>query len=122
MRFMTQKFHAYIDYPVALGLIAMPFILGLGATNPIAMWLSVVTGVAALILTFLTNHETGVIKVLPYKLHLAVDFMVGAAFVVAPFVLGFAGLDKAYYLVLGITVLIVVSLHKPETMAIPAAA
>ncbi len=111
----SQKFHAYIDYPVALGLIAMPFILGIGASNPIAMWLSVVTGVAAFVLTFLTDHETGVIKVLPYKFHLAVDFMVGAAFVVLPLVLGFKGLDLYYYIVLGVTVLAVVGLHKPTT-------
>jgi len=110
----SQKFHAYIDYPVALGLLIMPFLLGLGATNPMAFWLSVVTGVAALVLTMLTDHETGVAKVLPYKLHLAVDFMVGAAFVAAPFVLGFTGLDAAYYWVIGATVLVVVGFHKPE--------
>jgi len=117
----SQKFHAYIDYPVALGLIAMPFLLGIGSSNPIAMYLSVATGVAAFILTFITNHETGVIKVLPYKMHLAVDFMVGAVFVVAPFVLGFKGLDMYYYVVLGVTVLAVVGLHKPESAQMAAA-
>jgi len=117
----SQKFHAYIDYPVALGLIAMPFLLGIGSSNPIAMYLSVATGVAAFILTFITNHETGVIKVLPYKMHLAVDFMVGAVFVIAPFVLGFKGLDMYYYVVLGVTVLAVVGLHKPESAQMAAA-
>lgn len=118
MRFITKEIHAYFDYPVALGLIAMPFILGLGALNPFAMWLSVVTGVAALTLTILTDHHLGIIRVLPYKLHLAVDFMVGLAFVAAPSVLGFAGLDAAYYWVIGATVLVVVGLHKPnEVMA-----
>lgn len=110
----TQAFHAYIDYPVALGLIAMPFLLGLGASNPLAMHLSVVTGIAALVLTLITDHETGVLKLLPYNLHLAVDFMVGLAFVAAPFVLGFTGLDAAYYWVIGGTVLAVVGFHKPQ--------
>jgi len=120
MRFVTKTMHAYIDYPVGLLLIAAPFILGIGASNPIAMWLSVVTGVAALILTFLTDHETGVVKVLPYSFHLMVDFAVGVAFVAAPFILGFKGLDMAYYTVLGLTVLAVVGLHKPDATPVPA--
>ena len=100
----------------------MPAIYGVNAANPIAMWLSVVTGVAAFILTFLTDHETGVIKVLPYKLHLGVDLMVGVAFVVLPFVLGFKGLDLWYYVVLGATVLAVVGMHKPSSDVAMAAA
>ncbi len=119
-KFVTQKMHAYIDYPVAIGLLVMPFILGLGTSNPLAFWLSVVTGVAAFALTLLTDHETGVIRVLSYKLHLTVDFLVGVTFIIAPFVLGFSGLDAAYYWVLGATVLVVVGFHKPEDGAFTA--
>jgi len=118
--FMTQRLHAFIDYPVAAGLVAMPFVLGLGTSHPLALVLSVVTGVAAFILTLLTDHETGIFRVLPYKLHLAVDAIVGVAFLAAPFLLGFAGLDAAYYWVLGATVVAVVALHSPEAHAVPA--
>jgi hypothetical protein len=97
LRFVTRKVHAYLDYPVAVSLMALPFVLGLGVSNPLAKWLSVVTGVAAFVLTVLTNHELGIIKVLPFRFHLAVDRMVGVTFVLAPIVLGFAGLDAAYY-------------------------
>ncbi|MEO9685366.1 MAG: hypothetical protein ABJF86_11045 [Tateyamaria sp.] len=117
MRFITKDIHAYLDYPVAAGLFAMPFLLGLGQSAPLAFWLSVVTGVAALVLTLLTDHHLGVVRVLPYKLHLTVDGAVGVVFVIAPFVLGFSGLDALYYWVIGATVLIVVGLHKEETKA-----
>lgn len=113
---MNKNVHAYLDYPVALGLMAMPALLGLGATNPLAFWLSTITGIAALVLTIFTDHQLGLIKILPYKLHLAVDFLVGLAFVAAPFALGFAGLDAAYYWVLGATVLVVVTLDRTEAM------
>lgn len=118
-RFMNKFLHAYLDYPVALGLIAMPFVLGLGAVNPLAFWLSLVTGIAALILTIFTDHHLGVVRVLPYKLHLSVDFLVCAAFVAAPFVFGFAGVEAAYYWVLGATVLVVVAADNTQEM-IPA--
>ena len=115
MRFVTRKIHAYLDYPVAFSLIALPFVLGLGASNPIAKWLAVATGIAALVLTLLTNHELGVIKVVPFWFHLDVDRLVGAAFVAAPFALGFNGLDAIYYWINGAAVLIVtVLLNAPE--------
>ncbi|KZL16071.1 MULTISPECIES: hypothetical protein [Pseudovibrio] len=115
LRFVTKSIHAYLDYPVAFALIGLPFILGLGASNPLALWLSVGTGTAALILTLLTDHQFGVLRVLPYSLHLAVDGAVGALFLLAPFLFGFTGLDAAYYFANGLAVAIVVSLHKPET-------
>lgn len=96
-RFITPQIHAYIDYPVAAALIGLPFALGLGATNPLALWLSVVTGVAAFVLTLLTDHQLGVFRVLPYWFHLTVDRIVGLTFLVAPAVLGFHGLDAIYY-------------------------
>ncbi len=115
VRFVTKTIHAYIDYPVAISLVATPFLFGLGGSNPAALWLSVVTGVAAFILTLLTDHRTGVIRVLPYSLHLAVDRLVGAVFVVVPFALAFQGLDAWYYWANGVTVLLVTFLlNAPE--------
>ena len=116
MRFVTRQIHALLDYPVALSLAAMPFILGLGEANPAAKWLSVATGAAAFVLTVLTDHETGVIRVLPFRLHVAVDRLVGLTFLAAPFALGFDGLDAAYYWANAIAVLTVtVVLVAPET-------
>lgn len=114
MKFVTKKIHAYIDYPVALALISLPFILGLGESHILAFYASVVTGIAALLLTLITNHETGIIKLVSYKLHLIVDFVVGVTFVVLPFIFSFNGLDLVYYLANGVAVLAVVGLHKGE--------
>ena len=114
VRFVTQKIHAMLDYRVAVGLMALPFLLGLGESTPLAVQLSVGTGVAALVLTLLTNHETGVIRVLPYTFHLAVDFAVGVVFLVAPIAFGFAGIDAWFYWANGAAVLSVVGLHQPQ--------
>ena len=114
MRFVTKQIHAYLDYPVALALIALPFLLGLGESNPLALHLSVATGIAALILTILTDHQLGVVRVIPYKVHLIVDFAVGVIFAFAPILLSFEGLDAYYYWLNGLAVLFVVSMHKAE--------
>lgn len=107
IRFVTQKAHAYLDYPVALNLMLTPFLLKLGEFNPPALWLSVATGVAALTLTFFTDHETGIVRLLPYRIHLMVDRAVGFVFVLAPFVLGLSGRNQLFYLVNGVAVLLV---------------
>jgi len=112
-RFVTKKIHAYLDYPVALMLIAAPLLLGLGESNPFALYLAVGAGVAALLLTILTDHELGVFRVLPYEFHIAVDAIVGVTFLIAPFAFGFGGLDAWFYWVNGAAVMTVVSLHKP---------
>ncbi|UWQ58444.1 hypothetical protein K3722_18480 [Leisingera caerulea] len=117
LRFVTRTIHAYLDYPVAIALMGLPFLLGLGESNPLALWLSVVTGAAAFVLTVLTDHHLGLVRVLPYKLHLTVDLIVGLLFLTAPFLFGFAGLDAAFYLLNGAAVVAVISLSAPEGTA-----
>jgi len=121
-RFVTKSMHAYLDYPVAISLMGAPFLLQLGSSRPLALWLAVVTGAAAFILTLFTDHKLGVFRVLPYSIHLAVDALVGVVFVLAPIALGFTGLDAWYYWANGAAVLVVVGLHKPEPASSLAAA
>ena len=114
MKLISKQIHAYLDYPVAIALMTLPFIFGLGTSHSLAFTLSVVTGIAALVLTLLTNHHLGVLRVFPYKIHLLVDVLVGVTFIVAPFAFSFEGIDAYYYWTIGASVVAVVSLHKPE--------
>lgn len=114
MKFVTKRIHAFLDYPVAIALMLLPFILGLGDANPLAVQLSVSTGIAAFILTLLTDHHLGVFKIISYKTHLIVDFIVAIVFIIAPFALSFKGINAYYYWINGLAVLTVVSLHKSE--------
>ena len=115
-RLITKDIHALLDYPVAFALIALPFLLGLGDSHPAALWLGVATGFAALLLTLLTDHKLGVLRVLPYWSHVAVDGLVGVTFLAAPFVLGFSGIDGWFYLANGAAVAVVVSLSDPNSL------
>ena len=114
MRFVSKTIHAWLDYPVALALVALPFLLGLGSSHPLALVIAPIVGVAAFVLTVFTDHHLGLLRVLPYRLHLAVDLAVGLLFLALPLALGFAGLDAAFYLANGAAVVIVIALSKPE--------
>ena len=119
LRFITKSIHAYwIDYPVAILLMVAPFLLKLGQSGTVAMWLSVVAGVAALLLAALTDHPTGLIRIIPFWLHLWVDRAVGVVFLIAPFAFNFTGLDAWYYWILAVAVLLTTSvLNAPERTA-----
>ena len=117
-RFVARTLHAYLDYPVAVSLIVMPFVLKLGTSNPLALWVAVGTGVAAFVLTLLTDHNLGVFRILTYWFHLAVDGLVGIAFLAAPTLFGFSGLDAWYYWANGAAVMLVIGLHKPEAVGL----
>lgn len=124
IRFLTPKLHGLVDYAAAAGLIVFPFILGIGASSPIAFWLSVAAGIAVICYSMLTGYTYSAAPVVPFKVHLAIDFVAAAAFAIAPFVLGFTGLDAMYYWVLSAAVFLVVAVSQTEeeTLAQPAAA
>ena len=116
IRFVTKTVHAWLDYPVAASLVVTPFIVGLGLTNPLALWVSVATGIVAFVLTAVTDHETGLIRVVPFAYHLMIDRLVGVVFVIVPFVLGFSGVDAWYYWANAAAVLLVTTaLNAPES-------
>ena len=116
MRFISRSLHAWLDYPVALGLVTLPFLLGLGSQQPIALAISPIVGLAAFVLTLFTDHELGLFRVLPYRFHQAVDLAVGLLFLAIPFAFGLTGLDAAYYWINGAAVVAVIGLSAPEPM------
>ena len=118
-RFITKSIHTYlIDYPIAIVLMVAAFLLKLGKSSPVALWLSMVTRVTALLLPALTDHPTGLVRVIRYWLHLWVDRALGVVSITAPSAFHFTGLDAWYYWVLAAAVLLRTSvLSAPEVSA-----
>src|SRR6266702_1718413 len=115
-RFITKSVHTYlIDYPVAIVLMVAPILLRLGKSSPVALWLSVVTRVTALLLPALTDHPAGLVRVIRYWLHLWVDRALGVVSITAPSAFHFTGLYAWYHWVLAAAVLLTTSvLNAPE--------
>ena len=114
IRFLTPKLHGLIDYAAAAGLIIFPFVLGIGTSSPIAFWLSLTAGIAVICYSMLTGYTYSAAPVLPFKVHLAIDFVAAIAFALAPLVFGFSGLDAAYYWVLSAAVFLIVAVSQTE--------
>ncbi len=110
MKILNPAVHGILDYIAAGALIVAPFVLGLGEAGPVALYLSVVGGAGLIVYSLLTDYPNSVAKLIPFKTHLVLDSLAALVFLVVPFVLGFQGVVRIYYIVMGVGVLIVVAL------------
>lgn len=110
LRFITPTLHGVADYTAGLGLIVAPLLLELGQTSTIALWLSVVTGIAVWVASLLTDYKLAAFRVIPFQAHLAIDLLVAVLFMISPFIFKFSGIDAIYYWFNATVVFLVVSL------------
>ncbi len=113
-RFISPTLHGVADYSAGIGLIIAPFVLGLGADHPASQTISVVTGIAVLIVSLLTDYKLGAFRNIPFQGHLAIDLIVAIAFMILPFALGFKGLEANYYLFNAAVIFTVVSVSEND--------
>jgi hypothetical protein len=107
VRLLPAWLHAIADY--AVGGLLIIVALAVGGSNK-AVAAGVVVGAVVLAVSMLTKYPLGVVKVLPFTVHSAGDYLAAALLVLSPFVLNFHNSDiglTAVYIVAGIAVLAV---------------
>ncbi|MDQ6783674.1 MAG: hypothetical protein M3063_09570 [Actinomycetota bacterium] len=106
---MPAKMHGVLDFASAFALIAFALVVG---GSDVAVATGVTLGIVLIVVSVLTDYPLGVIKVIPFKVHSAGDYVGAASLIAAPFILGFVNKDKTlsfFYIATGIA-LIAVSL------------
>src|SRR6476469_8730737 len=105
VRLLPAWLHAIADYAVGSLLIIVALAVG-GSTGAVAT--GVVVGAVVLAVSMMTKYPLGVVKVLPFTVHSAGDYLAAALLVLSPFALNFNNSDtglSAFYIVAGIAVL-----------------
>jgi hypothetical protein len=120
VRFVSGSFHGRLDYAAATVLIAVPVLLNFQATSPLALWLSVAAGVLLIVYSLNTDYGLGIVKLIPFNVHLILDAIAGAAFLSAPFLFGFEGIIRWFYLANGAIVLLLVLATNPQISRVDA--
>jgi hypothetical protein len=91
MRMISTRTHAAMDYTVAVLLIAAPWIFGFADESSTAKWISIAVGVAMIGMSAMTNYEGGLLaRLIPMRMHLMTDAVVGIFLAVSPWLFGFA--------------------------------
>ena len=114
---VTRREHAATDYSYVPGVLAAPALVGFGDDPVPARLARTYAGVIA-VSTFFTRAEWGVVPVMPYKYHLAIDAAVGAAALASPWVFGFGRNARARntFLAMGVMGLCAGLLSEPTEM------
>ena len=107
VRLLPAWLHAIADYAVAGSLIVVAAAVG-GSDKAVAT--GIVVGIVVAVVSMLTKYPLGVVKVLPFTVHSAGDYLAAALLIGAPFALDFRSTDgglSAFYVVAGLAVLAV---------------
>jgi hypothetical protein len=94
--------HGAVEYAAAAVFIVAPFLFEFDSDAATAI--SIVVGVAILVVTASSDLPTGLAKVIPVTIHMVLDIVVAAVLIAAPFLFGFSGEREAtaFFIVLGI--------------------
>jgi hypothetical protein len=126
MRFLSPRLHGVLDYVAAVVLVLAPFGLGFWNTNLFAAFLSLAVALALLVYSLITDYSYSISGAISFRIHLVFDTLLGLLSIAAPFIFGFTGLVRIYYVVMGVGVLLVVTFTHPavedEHLAASAAA
>ena len=101
MRFISTRTHGWLDYSVGLLMIFAPWLFNF-AGGGAETWIFVVLGAAALLYSLLTRYELGLIKAIPMRAHLTLDFLSGVLLALSPWLFGFADLVATPHVVFGL--------------------
>jgi hypothetical protein len=87
---ITSRTHAMLDYPLAVVLIATPWIFGFSDVGGAAVAMPIIVGALALGQSLITDWDLSVAKIVPLPIHLTLDALAGIVLATSPFVFGFS--------------------------------
>lgn len=119
MRFISPRVHGILDYVVAAALIGVPLGLNFAASSLAAAVLSITAGSGLVVYSLLTAYPGGLRSLIPWRVHLILDAVAAVALLVAPFVLGFGGAAREFYVSIAVAVLAVVACSRLDTEQVP---
>jgi len=102
MRVIGASLHRVLDFVTVAGFALAPSVLSL--TGLPAM-LAYILAAAHLTLTLLTHFPGSVLRPVPLSLHGAIELVVGIALIALPWLLGWGGAARIFYVVAGAVIL-----------------
>jgi hypothetical protein len=81
--------HAALEPLIALVIAAAPWLFGFSETDS-ATAICVIVGVTMLVAGSLTDWRLSLMRLIPLRMHLATDLLLGAVLILSPLVFGFA--------------------------------
>jgi len=107
MRFLSAKVHTIIGLVVGVALLVAPNIFGF-AENEAASLIARIIGAVILVSELVTTSRFSLLKLVPMRVHLFMDYLVGLVLALSPWLFGFADTEANVWvphLVVGLLVI-----------------
>ena len=101
MTFISTRAHGVLDYLVGALLILAPWLFGF-AEGGAETWVPVVLGAGAILYSFFTNYEMGLVRSISMPTHLGLDALSGVFLAASPWIFGFADFVYLPHLAVGL--------------------
>jgi len=94
--------HGVVEYVAGILFVAAPFLFSFDDDTATAV--AIVAGVLILVVAATTAMSTGLIKSIPVRAHVVLDYVLAILLIAAPFLFGFSddGAATAFFIVLGV--------------------
>lgn len=114
---ISRQMHGAADYVYGPMILAAPMVAGFKDEEKAALITQIIGG-GVIASTIMTKAEWGLVKVIPFKAHLALDVAVSLFTLAAPWLFGFANNAKARntFLAMGTIGTVVTALTQAEEM------
>jgi hypothetical protein len=114
MQILSRRAHGVLDYLVGLALIFSPRVLNFeGGSDEAGILLAV--GLATISYSVLTRYELGLVRLIPFRAHLALDVASGLVLLASPWLFGFADHIRLPHVVFALLELGVVTMTRMES-------
>lgn len=116
-RFIPTKVHGVFDYVGAIALVFAPTIFMFNNVGGPAVVIPIVLGVLLFLYSLFTRYELGIVRVIGFPIHLAVDFVAAAFLALSPFLFGFVKEAPNAWLphvIVGVLVILIVLFSKTQ--------
>ncbi|GAA3951915.1 SPW repeat domain-containing protein [Allohahella marinimesophila] len=109
MKVLDPKVHGVLDYLLAIAFLIAPSVFGF---VEVAATVSYVIGVIYLLTSIVTKYPLGLVKLLPFPVHGVLEGIMAAAWIVFPWIFGFAddAAARNFFIIAGVGLLVVVAL------------
>lgn len=94
MKIISSYAHGVLDYIVGIALLLAPNIFGFNEVGGAAVLVPRILGVIILLQAVMTRYELGLAKVIPFHLHLIMDYVIGLFLAASPWLFGFSNLPN----------------------------
>ncbi len=101
---LSRKTHAMLDYGSAILLFAAPWLFHFADVDA-ARTLCIVAAILILAMSLMTDYEASLVKLIPMKIHLMADVLLGLFFIVSPWLLNFSDETYLFHVAMGVVAL-----------------